>query len=191
MRGTAACVGMRVAWIPPNRGSSALDASGKRAGSAAQGRGTAVSCIGGSCIYTGTLRDTFLIDKSVLTWPEVKYNSSTARSRGALKPMNCWLKWSHRFELWHELGSSIAKEPGRSGNLTPYSAALCFAKHDHKASYHLGSGALEWDNGTGDVADKKPLLWISGDVIFVYLWINQWNAIESLSCKSAVKTRRQ
>ena len=38
MRGTAACVGMRVAWTPPNRGSSARDASGKRAGSAAQVR---------------------------------------------------------------------------------------------------------------------------------------------------------
>ena len=38
MRGTAACVGMRVAWTPPNRGSSARDASGKRAGSATQVR---------------------------------------------------------------------------------------------------------------------------------------------------------
>ena len=38
MRGTAACVGMRVAWTPSNRGSSARDANGKRAGSAAQVR---------------------------------------------------------------------------------------------------------------------------------------------------------
>ena len=38
MRGTAVFVGMRVAWTPPNRGLSARDASGKRAGSAAQVR---------------------------------------------------------------------------------------------------------------------------------------------------------
>ena len=38
MGGTAACVGMRIAWTPPNRGSNARDASGKRAGSAAQVR---------------------------------------------------------------------------------------------------------------------------------------------------------
>ena len=38
MRGAAACAGMRVASMPPNRGSSARDASGKRAGSAAQMR---------------------------------------------------------------------------------------------------------------------------------------------------------
>ena len=38
MRGTATCVGMPVVWTPPNRGSSARDASGKRAGSAAQVR---------------------------------------------------------------------------------------------------------------------------------------------------------
>ena len=38
MRRTAACVGMQVAWTPPNRGSSARDASGKRAGGAAQVR---------------------------------------------------------------------------------------------------------------------------------------------------------
>ena len=34
MRGTVACVGMRVASMPPNRGSSAGDASGKRTGEA-------------------------------------------------------------------------------------------------------------------------------------------------------------
>ena len=38
MRGTVACVGMRVAWTPPNRGSSARDANGKHTGSAAQVR---------------------------------------------------------------------------------------------------------------------------------------------------------
>ena len=38
MRGTVACMGMRVAWMPPNRGSSARNASGKHAGSAAQVR---------------------------------------------------------------------------------------------------------------------------------------------------------
>ena len=38
MRGTAACVGMPVAWTPSNRGSSAQDASGKRAGGAAHVR---------------------------------------------------------------------------------------------------------------------------------------------------------
>ena len=38
MRGTAACMGMRVAWMPPNRGSSARDVSGKRAGSSAEMR---------------------------------------------------------------------------------------------------------------------------------------------------------
>ena len=38
MRGNVACVGMRVAWTPPNRGSSERDASGKRAGSTAQVR---------------------------------------------------------------------------------------------------------------------------------------------------------
>ena len=53
---TAACVGMRVAWMPPNRGSSAQDVNGKRAGSAAQARGTAVPRIGGSRIYTGPAR---------------------------------------------------------------------------------------------------------------------------------------
>ena len=36
MRGNAAWVGMRVAWTPPKRGSSARDASGKRVESAAQ-----------------------------------------------------------------------------------------------------------------------------------------------------------
>ena len=56
MCGTAACVGMRVVWTPPNHGSSARDASGKRAGSAAQARGTAVPRIGGSRIYTGPAR---------------------------------------------------------------------------------------------------------------------------------------
>ena len=56
MRGTAACVGMRVAWTPPNRGSSAREASGKRAGSAAQARGTAFPRIGGFRIYTGPAR---------------------------------------------------------------------------------------------------------------------------------------
>ena len=35
MRGTAACVGMRVVWTPPNHGSSARDMNGKCAGSAA------------------------------------------------------------------------------------------------------------------------------------------------------------
>ena len=38
MPGTAAFVGMLVAWTPPNRGSSARDTSGKGAGSAAQVR---------------------------------------------------------------------------------------------------------------------------------------------------------
>ena len=33
---------------------------------------------------------------------EIKYNSCTARSRGALRPIKCWLKWSHRFERWQE-----------------------------------------------------------------------------------------
>ena len=56
MRGAAACAGMRVASMPPNRGSSARDASGKRAVSAAQVRGAAVPRIGGSRIYTGPAR---------------------------------------------------------------------------------------------------------------------------------------
>ena len=56
MRGAPACAGMRVASMPPNRGSSARDASGKRAGSAAQVRGVAVKHIGGSGIYTGPAR---------------------------------------------------------------------------------------------------------------------------------------
>ena len=56
MRGAAACVGKRVAWTLLNRGSSARDASGKRSGSTAQVRGTAVPRIGGSRIYTGPAR---------------------------------------------------------------------------------------------------------------------------------------
>ena len=50
MSGAAARVEMRVASMPLNRGSNAPDASGKRAGSAAQVRGTAVPRIGGSRI---------------------------------------------------------------------------------------------------------------------------------------------
>ena len=56
MRGTAACMGMRVGWTPPNHGLSARDVNGKRAGSAAQARGTPVQCIGGSRIYKGPAR---------------------------------------------------------------------------------------------------------------------------------------
>ena len=56
MRGTAACVGMRVAWTPPNRGSSARDASGKRAGSAAQVRLKRVEPRFHALVGPGTLR---------------------------------------------------------------------------------------------------------------------------------------
>ena len=47
LRGNASCV-------DPNRGLSARDANGERAGSAAQVRGTAVPRIGGFRINTGS-----------------------------------------------------------------------------------------------------------------------------------------
>ena len=60
MRGTAACVGMRIAWTLTNRDSSARDASGKRAGSAAQVRLKRVEprfhALVGPVIYTGPAR---------------------------------------------------------------------------------------------------------------------------------------
>ena len=48
MREAAACVEMRVASMPPNRGSSECDARRKHAGSAARVRRISVPCIGGS-----------------------------------------------------------------------------------------------------------------------------------------------